>query len=38
VLEALPGADLTLLADCGHNVIAERTAEVAAAIALIRGF
>jgi pimeloyl-ACP methyl ester carboxylesterase len=38
VLEALPGADLTLLADCGHNVIAERTAEVVSAIALIRGF
>ncbi len=34
--EALPQADLTLLARCGHNVIAERTAEVAAAIELIR--
>jgi pimeloyl-ACP methyl ester carboxylesterase len=29
----LPDADLTLLGGCGHNVIAERTADVIAAIA-----
>jgi pimeloyl-ACP methyl ester carboxylesterase len=28
----LPGADLILLGGCGHNVIAERTADVIATI------
>ena len=32
VIRRLPRADLTLLGGCGHNVIAERTAEVVAAI------
>ena len=32
VIQRLPRADLTLLGGCGHNVIAERTADVVAAI------
>ena len=32
VLDHLPRADLLLLGACGHNVIAERTAEVVAAV------
>lgn len=32
VIQRLPQADLTLLGGCGHNVIAERTADVLAAI------
>ena len=36
VFEHLPMADLTLLGACGHNVIAERTADVLAAVDLLR--
>ena len=36
VTRHLPQADLALFGGCGHNLIAERTADVVAAIALMR--
>jgi pimeloyl-ACP methyl ester carboxylesterase len=35
-LKHLPEADMTILGACGHNVMSERTAEVASAINLLR--